>query len=223
MMFFNKRVYYYLNVSVIACFVGYRRNWVHWDYWSFGVDQGHACRDIDAPLGTSNKTKPVLELTKEEVQAQILKKSRVKWLQLPRYKSSSSVLNMRSYLCWSFLCLYPSVKAVVRVFLGVFWDLSAVWVSVKSPAAKVITVLPVVTALGVKRAVTVNVQQNRDVLVKVVLTIMTVTWAKNVVWMFVQTQRSVIAITTRNARLEKTAAMDPVQRKPTARLTATKI
>ena len=157
------------------------------------------------------------------VQAQKLKKSRVKWLLLPRYKSSSSVLNTRSYLRWSFLCLYPSVEAAVRVFLGVFWDLSVVWVSVKSPAAKVITVLPVVTALGVKRAVAVNVQQNQDVLVKVVLTIMTVTWAKNVVWMFVQTQRSVIAITTRNARLEKTAAMDPVQRIPTARLTATKI
>jgi len=44
------------------------------------------------------------------------------------------------------------VKAVVRVFLGVVWDLSVVWVSVKPPAAKVITVLPVVTALGVKRA-----------------------------------------------------------------------
>jgi len=73
------------------------------------------------------------------------------------------------------------VKAVVRVFLGVVWDLSVVWVSVKSPAAKVITVLPVVTALGVKRAAAVNVQQNQDVLVEVVLMITTVTWMKNVV------------------------------------------
>lgn len=115
------------------------------------------------------------------------------------------------------------MKAVVRVFLDVVGDPSVVWVSVKSPAAKVITVLPVMTALGVKRAVAVNVQQNQDVLVKVVLTIMTVTWAKNVVWMFVQTRRSVIAITTRNARLEKSAAMDPVQRKATARLIATTV
>ena len=115
------------------------------------------------------------------------------------------------------------MKVVVRVFLGVVWDPSVVWVSVKSPAAKDIPVLPVVTALGVKRAVAVNVQQNQDVLVEDVLTITTVTWVKNVVWMFVQTQRSVAAITTRNARLEKTAAMDPVQRNATARLTATKM
>ena len=60
------------------------------------------------------------------------------------------------------------MKAVVRVFLGVVWDLSVVWVSVKSPAAKVITVLPVLTSLGMKRAVVVNVQQNQDVLVEVV-------------------------------------------------------
>lgn len=71
------------------------------------------------------------------------------------------------------------MKAVVRVFLDVVGDPSVVWVSVKSPAVKAITVLPVMTALGVKRAVAVNVQQNQDVLVKVVLTIMTVTWAKN--------------------------------------------
>ena len=115
------------------------------------------------------------------------------------------------------------MKAVIHVFLCVVWDSSVVWVSVKPSAAKVITVLLVVTALGVKRAVAVNVQQNQDVLVKVVLKITTVTWAKNVVWTFVQTQRSVIVITTRNARLEKSAAMDPVQRKATALVTATKI
>lgn len=103
------------------------------------------------------------------------------------------------------------MKAVVRVFLDVVLDPSVVWVSVKTSAAKAITVLPAVTALGVKRAVAVNVQQKQNVLVKVVLRITTVTWVKNVVWMFVQTQRSVIAITTRNARLEKSAAMDPVQ------------
>ena len=80
--------------------------------------------------------------------------------------------------------------------------------------------LPAVTAPGVKRAVAVNVQQNQDVLVEVVHTITTVMWVKNVVWMCVQTQRRVIANMIRNARLEKSAVTDLVQRKATARLTA---
>lgn len=81
--------------------------------------------------------------------------------------------------------------------------------------------LPVVTAPGVRRAVAVNVHKDRDVLVEVVLTITTVTWVKNVVWMCVQTHRNAIAIMTLTVRLEKSAVTDLVQRKVTARLTAT--